>query len=345
MKENAPKWETDFKVCSPFFRRFEQLFTIESVDKSEWTKYLSLSITDPDDSNWLFTNIIIPQLEWAAAKVKFSSHFERFDHIRRLQTDYENIHFETSVQKYSHKFVNLCTELGYDLDDLPVRNHFMLRLPTHIHQRFLVQCFARKTTVAAFTHLSDIIDELIELDVLYATAGKPSSSTTPSSSDKKSSTQPLSCKFHPTSTTHTTKDCRLNPANNAQKSSSSGSSSPSKSSSTSAAPASPVKSSVQCHACKQFGHYANDPACPAKTKTATTTTTTTVTPSSSSRMPDRPLQVTTRSGQAPSNTSIRSVDTSSTPSSSDVNCHAIDRTLPMSVLAQTLPASFSHHPQ
>ena len=85
---------------------------------------------------------------------------------------------------------------------------------------------------------------------------------------------PKKCRFHPNATSHTTAECRMKPQ---------GATPPAKSTFGSRPPPRPftpavktpystsstntqTRPEVTCHACKQKGHYANDPKCPARSQ-------------------------------------------------------------------------------
>ena len=217
---SLPKWGVDFKVCSPFFRKLEQLFNIYGVSNTDvWCKYLVLTLSDPEDSNWAFTNLVSSNIDWNTVKQRFTSSFERYDHVAKLSRDYDTIEYDykrkESIQKFSHRFINLCSELGYDVTGSNIRDHFLLRIPKPMLQHFQVLCHSRNTPMSSLT-LTQIIDLLIQLDVVYNGTNNPSTSSTSSSSSSTStsSASTLSCRYHPNSTSHTTQNCRLNNSNN-----------------------------------------------------------------------------------------------------------------------------------
>ena len=367
VKADMPLWKTDFKVCAPFFKRIEQVFNIHSIhDDVLRRKYLYVTLSDLDafDVQYVYDNIIQSSLSWDDVKLAFIKRFEQFDHVARLQRDFNNIRYESkdTVQSFSHRFINYCTNLGYDVDAQMTRDRFFLSLPPHVYKRFLVQCHARSVDVASFASLSLIIDELTKLEVIHSTS---SSTTTPSSStssfDKtKSSSPALHCKWHPLSTTHSTSQCRSHGSSDAAKkvSFASGSSSPVRPNQDKAA--SPAMSNVTCYACGQKGHLANHPSCPKKASSPSTSNTQSRIPTyrgspSPSTTASTGMQLRTPLERAPSaahllssssSSSIKTVDTvnendSSPMSTSERYLSAIDRCLPPEVLTLEASSTFT----
>lgn len=364
VKSDLPKWQsTQYKACAPFFTRIEQVFAIHSVtDDSLRRRYLYHTLSDlpSSDTTYAFDNIINTNLSWTDVKRAFAKRYEQYDHVAKITRDYHTIRYESrdTIQSFSHRFITLCTELDYDTDAKTVRDHFIHSLPPFIHKRLLVQCHARDVSVADFTTLTAIVDELIKLELIHNTSASSVSTSSSSHSDTRRSTSTPSssststskhCRFHPHSTTHSTSECRLRagtaivgsqyrPSYHPQ------TSSPAVKSNT----ASP--SSVTCYRCHQQGHYADK--CP-NTSTSSgssqparaASTGKGAPPSSSPSASTSHMQLRTPLERAPSaahllpTRKIASVTTvasnaSSSPSlSPDRNINIIDRTLPIELFA------------
>ena len=86
---------------------------------------------------------------------------------------------------------------------------------------------------------------------------------------------PKKCRFHPDATSHTTAECRTKPQSSTpyvkptfgtRPPARTFNTTPKPSYTTSTGSLPPRRDPVTCHACKQIGHYANDPKCPARSQ-------------------------------------------------------------------------------
>ena len=288
-----PKWKKQYKLCTPFFNSLEMLFSVHDVtDESLFKKYLQLSLSDLPDFEQLYAHTHITSdasLSWSQVKSLFSQRFESHDHINQLKRQYRHLKYthDDNIQSFSHRFINLCTELSYDIDSSPIIDNFLSLLPSDMHRRFSMQCQYRQTTISSYQSLDDIIKDITLLENSYNNAQhfyspnninnnnnynnndratKYVSSKTvsfqklskgdyhPSSSSSSSSSPKKYCKNHPGITSHTTAECRLTTP---QKHSSSSSSSTSSTSSSTFKSRLPSPQPV-CYNCGTLGHKSPD---------------------------------------------------------------------------------------
>ena len=169
-----PKWKTQYKLCTPFFNTLEMLFSVHDVtDESLFKKYLQLSLSDLPDFEKLYAHTHITSdssLSWSLVKLLFSQRFESYDHINQLKRQYQrlkyNIH-DDNIQSFSHRFINLCTQLSYDINSSPIIDNFLFLLPSDMHRRFSMQCQYRQTSLSSYTKLDAIINDITLLENSY----------------------------------------------------------------------------------------------------------------------------------------------------------------------------------
>jgi hypothetical protein len=367
---DLPKWKKPYKTCTPFFTALEMLFSLHDVtDETLYKKYLQLSLSElPEhEKTYAYSHITSDSsLSWSRVKILFAERFESYDHVSRLEKQYAALKYnhDDTIQSFSHRFINLCSELSYDTDSRMAINNFMRLLPHDMHQRFLMQCHVRKMTISSFNSLDDIIADITAMENAYHSARFISSSyhengTTSnnnninnnnnnnSNNNNKSISRHVSpskhvptssspktikkCKHHPSSTGHTTEECRnptpspkpaFNPANHH----------------------SPGRSQPICFSCGEPGHLR--PQCPNISKTSSSTI-------ASGRVPPFVPPTLTRSGYVANglkpttpNPQIKTVTTSQSPttsstsssssspsSSSNVSFKTLDRCIPPELFA------------
>src|SRR6185437_10524014 len=225
------------------------LFTIHNVtDESHFKKYLQLSLSDLPEFEKTYAHTHITSntsLSWSRVKVLFAQRFESHDHINQLKRQYRALKYthDDNIQSFSHRFINICGELNYDVDSPIVIDNFMSLLPSDIHRRFLMQCHGRQKSLSDFESLQDIVADITAMENAHNNAQYTSSSLDnhnnnnnnnnnrnnhnnnrssktvsfhgsktiyPSSSSSSSASPAKFCKNHPTSTGHTTAECRMN---------------------------------------------------------------------------------------------------------------------------------------
>jgi hypothetical protein len=153
---DLPKWKKLYKLCTPFFNALDILFTIHNVtDESHFKKYLQLSLSDLPEFEKTYAHTHITSntsLSWSRVKVLFAQRFESHDHINQLKRQYRALKYthDDNIQSFSHRFINLCGELNYDVDSSIVIDNFMSLLPSDLHRRFLMQCHGRQKSLSSF---------------------------------------------------------------------------------------------------------------------------------------------------------------------------------------------------
>ena len=173
---DLPKWKKPYKTCTPFFTALEMLFSLHDVtDETLYKKYLQLSLSElPEhEKTYAYSHITSDSsLSWSRVKILFAERFESYDHVSRLEKQYAALKYnhDDTIQSFSHRFINLCSELSYDTDSRMAINNFMRLLPHDMHQRFLMQCHVRKMTISSFNSLDDIIADITAMENAYHSA-------------------------------------------------------------------------------------------------------------------------------------------------------------------------------
>jgi hypothetical protein len=358
---DLPQWKKDYKVCNTFFNALEQLFIVHNItDDSLYKRYLFSCLDELHDSDktYAFNHIINTEYSWSEIKILFAQRFETFDHVNRLRKQFTDIRYthNDTIQTFSNRFINICNDLSYSVDDSQTIHKFLTLLPNDMHRRLLLSIETSEKSIEDYTTLTSIVQKIIRLENAQNNAAFVTSSDSNNSSHKRnnhsndkqkgtSSTPAKYCKYHPGLSSHTTAECRTGPSKST--SSSSGGSTPVKHHSTSS-PSTPARPSFAsnlstpgrtqptCHHCGKPGHFR--PQCPdlapAKPK------------------PSQPSQFTagtlTRSayvanGVKPtgSGPSVKTLSTStSESSSSDVAFKTFDRT----ISADVCSLDFDAHP-
>ena len=368
---DLPQWKKDYKICNTFFNTLEQLFSVHNIsDESLYKRYLHLTLTELHDSDrtYAFNNIINTDHSWSEIKVLFADRFETFDHVNRLRKQYNDIRYthNDTIQTFSNRFINICNDLAYPVDDSQTIHKFLTLLPTDMHRRLLLSIEMAEKSIDDYKTLSSLVQKIIRLEnaqnnAAFVTSSgdhhssskntsnnnfknKNTSSSSSSSSSSSTSTPRKHCVHHPASTNHSTSECRTGPS----KSSSSGMMSPLKlqtSSSSSAYNSPAAKTQVVCHHCNEMGHI--KPNCPQLTviKKSQPPPLSTMTRSAYNANGVKPT-FTGPTAKAvtfanSSNTSVKSLATSDSSSSdSDISFKTVDRTIPIDVCSLNI----SEHP-
>ena len=272
IKSELPKWSSK-TTCKTFISSLTRTLTNSGIPQEFWYLSFSYVVEDESSSAWIQTNIIDPKLGWDAAKAAFIPRFQVSDYSAQLRENYNRLKQvkNESVQSYSTRFQDTCTQLDLEDGSTLVIDHFIRNLDDQIKKNYYNYISMKKADEPDFaiSSLRRVIDICINFDVqnrtFYAQANKQNDSSSsndkqPSSTSKNTNTKKY-CTFHKTDT-HDTSECKANKKANV--SSSSTNNSGSKSSSTSSSSSQDKKKHVTCHACGEVGHYANDASCPKK---------------------------------------------------------------------------------
>jgi hypothetical protein len=344
-----PKWKVDYKFCRPFLQRFAQLLTAGNIPAAEWNQLLLICISDVQESEWIQANIVDKKLPWKDTIQAFTKHFELASYREKIEKEFLSCrpHRHESVQHFSDRFVNLCTQLDVKDDDSRAISQFIHSLPNAIQDKIREQRNLLELLGHSFPDesLDKVIKIAISFDVAsinsststYAdnSSSKPSNSSSSNSSSNNNNNgndkKKLFCKMHPGIHSHDYAHCRLNPANAQNKSPSSSikPTSPSAAFSSSAAASKPSETSktVLCHACGNSGHYASDPKCPKKQATASASSeSTTAAKSHAAASSKSAIQARTATVQE------NDVEVSTVTPSESSEAPTIDRTIPVDVI-------------
>jgi hypothetical protein len=260
------KW-TSKSVCRPFLQRMKQLLSTSDIDPAHWPKLLMYVVTDVASAQWIADEIIDKGLSWDEAETAFTTHFQLSDYTESLWHEWDACRQRPgeSVQSFSERYSELLHQLGLGKDDLLVRKKFVNALSKHIFIDYNRHITSKKLDDSRFilSTLSRIIEVCTAIDVAQRTEAAHHRSNATASAGYGGSTLlsgavhggaavagekragPLHCSFHPSSTNHTTAECRTSTSGTATASS-------------------PVhtRTPIICHACGEPGHIS--PNCPNK---------------------------------------------------------------------------------
>ena len=362
---DLPIWRKPYKTCTPFFKALEQLFSVHDVtDELLFKRYLYLSLSELSDADktYAFDHIINTSQSWADVKVSFSKRFEAYDYINKMRKQFHEIKYSSqdTIQTFSHRYINICSELAYDVNSQQIIHESLSHLPTDMHRRFLMRCESRDQDVSDFNTLDEIVLIITKLENAYHNAAfispdvnKNHTNHGKTNMNKHVSSSTSKCSYYPDSKSHTTAECRLNPKNNHSHSHADKHNSPTSSPTKFSNFSSPGKTQPICHSCGMPSHYSSN--CPNTNKSASSSSTSssasTTSSSQGSKKPFVPSTMTrsayvannikpTASINAIAPTSSSSSLSSSTSTTSDVSIKTIDRTIPIDVCSLDV----SEHP-
>ena len=216
---DVPKWRTgEWKQAVPYLNRLEHLFIADSIPESRWPVLLLKGVTVSAEADWIAVNIVQKGLSWSEAKKMFTEHFQVQSWSKELLSQYQSCSQSKSetVQAYSDRFRQLCSQLQYADDDIHVINHFRRGLSsgaqTSLERQLLTVGIANSAEVESIeASLDSTIKLAVNLDNLYRTTSHMSSGYTPNSSHSSQSSHGKDkkgkyCSFHKTSS-HNTSEC------------------------------------------------------------------------------------------------------------------------------------------
>ena len=224
--KSLPKWKVDYNQSRLFLDRLEQVFYAANLPESEYTKQLLLAVTDVSEANYIKEYIIDTSTPWQQARIIFQNHFDVFNINDKNEYEYERCRKSPreSAQHYSDRYLILCSALAIKDNDHRAINHFIHGLDDKLKEEYKKTINVAKLvgSNAELTSLKRVIELVISLELAHASSSsyivnpyssvsttivKPSPTSSPFRSNK-----PM-CRYHLSSTTHTTEQCSLNPAN------------------------------------------------------------------------------------------------------------------------------------
>jgi hypothetical protein len=268
-----PPWSknhTHASGCREFLEGVEYALEIFGVPQDQWYRILPLVFEKGDyaSARYVKTHITGPHpisLDWDEAKSLFTSHFQRADFIQVIERDFGSCRQRPreSVQLYADRFMSYCEDLNIEDTSTQAISKFTNGLLDTMRKKYnnLVAMMEMSPHGAPFVKsLSTVVKACVKLDVAD---GSSADSFTHSTSTSTSKSNKLYCKFHPTSSTHSTADCRFGtkstPGSPYGKSTQSPSTRPAMSNYKSSSPAT-ASTQVKCYNCGESGHIS--PACP-----------------------------------------------------------------------------------
>ena len=280
-----PKWNKN-SVCSTFLESITLLLPTSGIIENDWPNILLYVMNnDVISARWITDNIITAKLSWKEACAIFTTHFQTSDYSITLEKEFyacKQQKHET-VQSYADRLTSITTQLGYKDDNVLVVRHFLNFLNGYMlrdYHRTMAILQIHKPDYS-LTSLSQAIEFCIKLDVANNTAsihtggvGYTGSTAANGNNSNEKSLKSFShnnagshgqnsekkksgnktCTIHGQGN-HSSAECYKLKFNKQQQSGTMNNNKAQQE-------AKPDKKHVQCHACKEMGHYANDPKCP-----------------------------------------------------------------------------------
>lgn len=240
---SLPKWEKK-SVARVFLKTMENKLGPLEVPSEYWGKLLVYLVSDFASQEWISKNIIDKNLSWTDTKKVFIDHFQSADYLTSLRRKFPSMKQEAdeSMQVFGDRFLDAAAQLNIEDNDALVIQQLIDHVKSNIRSKLLDYRAIQRINQRdfEFTSLQGVIDALINFE---------NSANTYSGSSGDASAPAKRCKHHPTSTTHSTAECRHKP------SSSQPGAAPT--SAKSSAPSAEKEKNVRCFKCNQHGHYAN----------------------------------------------------------------------------------------
>ena len=271
-----PEWSKNVE-CRQFLKRIELVLqTNAGIPEAEWKRVFLYTVKEQAAAEWVMENIINENLDWTESKKVFTAHFQKAEYSSLLMKKFHSCKQFTneSVQAYSDRFTEICSEMERKDEDLLVLDHYIRNLNSDIRKKFEDFLSLKRVEQNDVSYQISSLEQLVKICIIFDVAritvnptSSSSNSNWKSSSDHTERKQnhshghvkPKYCSFHKTNT-HNTNECRHANENK--------SSTPSSANSSSSKPSSfkpGDKSNVRCYKCGSIGHYSNECTKPAST--------------------------------------------------------------------------------
>ena len=124
-----------------FIKRLELILDVnlgDTIKKNDWPRAFIYCVKENSSAEWIKSNIIDKNLSWEDSKKIFVSHFQRAEYnsliIKKFKSCKQLPH--ESVQSYSDRYVDICSELDRSDNDQLVLEHYLDGLHSDIHRKF-----------------------------------------------------------------------------------------------------------------------------------------------------------------------------------------------------------------
>ena len=106
------------------------------LKKNDWPRALIYYVKENSSAEWIKVNIIDKNLSWEDSKKLFVSHFQRAEYNSLLTKKFKNLKQlpHESVQSYSDRYQDICSELDRSDHDTLVLEHYLDGLHSDIRR-------------------------------------------------------------------------------------------------------------------------------------------------------------------------------------------------------------------
>ena len=203
-----PVWKSS-TVCHVFISELTYTLENSEVPRQHWFRAFAFVSEDFMVNDWVNRNIIKSKPTFEEACDLFRQHFESAAASDLLAREYLTCAQKPheSVQAYADRFSNICARRGFKNEDDHAIEQFIEHLQPSVQKQYKTQVGLAEANGLSpkVSTLSEVIAYVIALEVAIKGVDVAARSPPTSSSHSKK------CIYHPTSTSHTTNDCRLKP--------------------------------------------------------------------------------------------------------------------------------------
>jgi transposase InsO family protein len=224
-----PVWDSHNSICRTFLEDLSRTLRMTDLPEAEWYRAFSFVVSDRHSADWIDKHITQLRPSFEDACETFKSHFESASADIAVAKEFETCSQQPkeTVQQYSDRFIDIVNRYGVSTDNPLVLRQFILRLSPTMRSKYFQALETKQLIEPDFTieELEELCEFVIRLDVLYQArqaamqqAAGSTSGSSQSDSRSKSTTAVTStsrmkkCRYHPSTSSHSTEECRLGKA-------------------------------------------------------------------------------------------------------------------------------------